>query len=115
MRDLTDQHTQDIFSVGHAAAKSAADHADREIPLWTIRAGAHFRHFAVMVKRPFLTEEARKHAEALGLPIPPDGRAWGHVAKAAQRNGVVVSAGFAAAQSSNGSPKVLWRAANGKD
>lgn len=115
MRHPADIYTQDMFSVGHAAAKASADRANKEIPLWTVKAEAHFRHFAEMVKRPFLTEEARKHAEELGLPSPPDGRAWGHVAKAAQRNGIVVSAGFAAAQSSNGSPKVLWKAANGKN
>jgi hypothetical protein len=103
---------QDLFSPsskGHAAAKASADRADRQIDEWTKRASELFGEFAKQSNGPFLTEEARFYAESHGLQSPPDGRAWGHVAKSAQRRGVVVSAGFAAAKSSNGSPKVLWR------
>jgi len=104
---------QDLFSAsekGHAAAKAAADRADREIDEWTKKAVALFADFATMNPSPFLTEEARQFAESHGLSSPPDGRAWGHVAKKCQRAGVVTSAGFGAAKSSNGSPKVLWKA-----
>ncbi len=101
---------QDLFTQkGHAAAKAAADHADREIAEWTKRAIALFSVYARNSTGPFLTEEARQYAESHGLQEPPDGRAWGHVAKAAQKAGIVVSAGFGAAKSSNGSPKVLWK------
>ena len=100
----------DLFTQkGHAAAKAAADHADREIAEWTKRAIALFSVYARKSTGPFLTEEARQYAESHGLQEPPDSRAWGHVAKAAQKAGIVVSAGFGAAKSSNGSPKVLWK------
>lgn len=100
---------QDLFTQkGYAAAKAAADHADREIAEWTKQAMALFSVYARNSTGPFLTEEARQYAESQGLKEPPDGRAWGHIAKSAQRAGIVVSAGFGAAKSSNGSPKVLW-------
>jgi hypothetical protein len=103
---------QDLFSAsekGHAAAKAAAARADREIDDWTKKAVALFAEYAGKAPSPFLTEEARQYAESHGLSTPPDGRAWGHVAKNCQRAGVVTSAGFGAAKSSNGSAKVLWR------
>ena len=103
---------EDLFSAsekGHAAAKAAAARADREIDDWTQKAVALFAEYASQAFDPFLTEEARQYAESHGLSTPPDGRAWGHVAKNCQRAGVVTSAGFGAAKSSNGSPKVLWK------
>jgi hypothetical protein len=83
----------DLFSAlekGHAAAQASAERADREIDDWTLKAVALI-------------------AESHGLPSPPDGRAWGHIAKRCQRDGTIISAGFGAAKSSNGSPKVLWK------
>lgn len=103
----------DLFSPsekGHAAAKAAADRADRHVDEWTVKAMALFAQYAKQATTPFLTEEARQYAESHGLSEPPDGRAWGHVAKNCQRAGITVSAGFGAAKSSNGSPKVLWKA-----
>ena len=103
---------EDLFSAsekGHAAAKAAAARADREIDEWTDKAVALFAEYAGKAPSSFLTEEARQFAESRGLSSPPDGRAWGHVAKKCQRAGVVTSAGFGAAKSSNGSPKVLWK------
>jgi hypothetical protein len=103
---------EDLFSAsekGHAAAKAAAARADREIDDWTQKAVALFAEYASQAFDPFLTEEARQYAESHGLSSPPDGRAWGHVAKNCQRAGVVTSVGFGAAKSSNGSPKVLWK------
>jgi len=94
---------------GHAAAQASAARADREIDDWTLKAVALFAEYASRSFDPFLTEEARVFAESHGLPNPPDGRAWGHVAKRCQRDGLTVSAGFGSAKSSNGSPKVLWK------
>ena len=104
---------EDLFSAsekGHAAAKAAAARADREIDDWTQKAVALFVEYASKAPSPFLTEAARQYAESTGLSNPPDSRAWGHVAKNCQRAGVITSAGFGAAKSSNGSPKVLWKA-----
>jgi hypothetical protein len=100
------------FRRGHEAAEAAADRADRDSDGWTEQAEVLFARFAKEAAKPFLTEEARRFAESCGLPKPPDGRAWGHVAKKCQRTGVIVPAGFRAAKSSNGSPKILWAANN---
>ena len=103
---------EDLFSAsekGHAAAQASAERADREIDDWTLKAVALFAEYAAKAQSPFLTEEARVFAESHGLTSPPDGRAWGHIAKRCQRDGLTISAGFGAAKSSNGSPKVLWR------
>jgi hypothetical protein len=103
---------EDLFSAsekGHAAAQASAERADREIDDWTNKAVALFATFAKITPYPFLTEDARQFAESRGLSSPPDGRAWGHIAKRVQRAGITVSAGFGSAKSSNGSPKVLWK------
>ena len=102
----------DLFSPlekGYAAAKASADRADKELGDWTGKAAALFAEFAKQTAHPFLTEDARRYAESNGLSEPPDGRAWGHVAKRCQKEGIIVSAGFGSAKSSNGSPKVLWK------
>lgn len=93
---------------GYSAAKAAADHADNTSLNWTQRAVLLFVEYAKQTPHPFLTEDAREFAETNGLPSPPDARAWGHVSKHCQRAGIIVSVGFGAAKSSNGSPKVLW-------
>lgn len=56
-------------------------------------------------------EDARDYAEGVGLPAPPDKRAWGAVAMTLARRGVIACQGWGAADSSNGSAKRLWRAA----
>lgn len=89
----------------------AASHANRVSENWTEEALNFFRLYAAMKPDGFLTEEARQWAEKIGLPPPPDGRAWGHIARKASLEGVVKSAGYEKARSSNNSPKVLWRAA----
>jgi len=102
----------DLFSAsekGYAAAQASAERADREIDDWSQKAVALFAEYARKAPSPFLTEEARQYAELHGLSSPPDGRAWGHIAKRCQRDGLTISAGFGSAKSSNGSPKVLWK------
>jgi hypothetical protein len=105
----------DLFAArrrGLDGARRAADHADRMREAWTATAVAWVRLFvSSRVGRPFLAEEVRAGALEWGLDAPPDGRAWGHVMRRAQRDGLIAAAGYAAAASSNGSPKVLWRKA----
>ena len=96
-------------ATGLKAASKAADHAERENDGWKEKALHLFVKFAAKTPVPFLTEDARKFAEENGLQPPPDGRAWGHVAKTAERLKYVRFEGYGAAKSSNGSPKVLWR------
>lgn len=95
--------------LGLFAAEMSAKHADVVNKNWTADAYNLFVKFSNENNRPFLTEEVRAYAEGQGLPSPPDGRAWGHVAKSCDRNKVIKSIGYSAAKSSNGSPKVLWR------
>lgn len=98
---------------GEQGALLASQHADSASMDWTQQASCLFVDFSKAVKKgqPFLTEDARAWAESQGLPPPPDNRAWGFIAKAMSQCGHVVSEGYAPAKSSNGSPKVLWRAA----
>jgi hypothetical protein len=95
--------------LGLFAAEMSAKHADVVNENWTADAYSLFVKFSNENNRPFLTEEVRAYAEGQGLPSPPDGRAWGHIAKSCDRNKVIKSIGYSAAKSSNGSPKVLWR------
>jgi len=88
----------------------AAEKAERVEPGWIEAAIGHVAEFArLRWPEPFLAENAREWAEIHGLPQPTDGRAWGHVLKAAAKRGIVTRAGFGASKSSNLSPKVLWR------
>jgi len=96
---------------GHSAAKRAGDRADRLNAQWTRTALQAVKTFAIVHGREFLAEDMREWSHANGVDDPPDQRAWGIVLRLAKREGFIVSAGFAAARSSNGSPKVLWRAA----
>ena len=97
---------------GHDAARASAQHADRVESQWSITALQALRTFCT-IKRPgrgFLAEDCRRWAEDVrGVTPPPDARAWGHVMLKAKAEGLIVSAGYAPAKSSNGSPKVLWR------
>jgi len=101
--------TDEARQLGLFAAEMSAKHADVVNENWTAEAYSLFVKFSNENNRPFLTEEVRAYAEGQGLPSPPDGRAWGHVAKSCDRNKVIKSIGYSAAKSSNGSPKVLWR------
>lgn len=97
---------------GHEAACASAKHADRVESQWTITALQAVRTFCTVKASgcTFLAEEARAWAEDVrGVTPPPDARAWGHVMLKAKAEGLIVSAGYAPAKSSNGSPKVLWR------
>lgn len=97
---------------GLAAAARAGRHADAKLAQWVTRACVFVLGYAQTYhadKSAFLIEDAREFAEQSGLTAPPDPRAWGQAAQQLQRRGELVSAGYAPARSSNGSPKVQWR------
>lgn len=89
--------------------QQAADHANAVELEWTGQALGMLTAFAAEVGRPFLIEEARAWAEAHGCPLPPTSKAWGPVAKTAERKGRIAKCGAAPANSSNRSLKHLWR------
>jgi hypothetical protein len=91
--------------------KRAAEHAEDVMPGWIDDALKHLRRYVAQRKgAPFLTEDFRHWAQTR-LSLPPDGRAYGNVMRAAARAGVIKRQGFAPADSSNGSPKVQWMGA----
>jgi hypothetical protein len=92
-----------MIEVGLERAKQAADRAGDE---WKAAAYQAFVKYAREHKS-FTTEEVRKANPE--LPPAPDQRAWGHIAKAAERGEIVEAAGYKRAQSSNGRVSVLWQ------
>lgn len=92
--------------------ENAAAHAERESEGWNRMAFEAFVRYVTAVKHPFMTEDVRCYAEALGMPEPPDKRAWGSVAMRAKKAGLIVSLGYAPQQSVNAhkAPKTLWKA-----
>ena len=87
---------------GLKRAKDAADPAGDE---WKAAAYQAFVQYSREHKT-FTTEEVRKANP--DLPAAPDQRAWGHIAKSAERGEIVEAVGFKRAQSSNGRVSVLW-------
>lgn len=88
--------------IGLERAKQAANRAGDH---WKAAAYQAFVQFAREHKT-FTTEEVRKANP--DLPAAPDQRAWGHIAKSAERAEIVEAVGFKRAQSSNGRVSVLW-------
>lgn len=103
------QARREAFERADAGAQAAAEHADREHEGWQEDAYKLFMQFASGCES-FQTEEARLWAHEQGLPLPPDGRAWGAVTKRAMRSGLQ-RIGYAATKSPNchGNPKSVWR------
>jgi len=98
---------------GEAAAvdgmQRAVDHADDVEALWSTKAFGSLMAYAWAQTQPFLIEDARLWAHRHdGLPLPPDGRAWGAVVRKAARSRFIKRVGTGNAQSSNNSPKCLW-------
>lgn len=65
-----------------AGMKASTAHADAVSPTWSERALAFLHEFAVD-HRQFPAEHVRLYAHNKGLPMPPDGRAWGSVMRSA--------------------------------
>lgn len=93
---------------------AAVEHANRETENWSTRASVMFATYVSLHPgETFMTEDVRDWAEAVGMPTPPDRRAWGAVAMAARRAGLIKSLGYAPQKSANAhrAPKTLWIAA----
>lgn len=87
----------------------SAQRAERCAPGWMDLAIEALRRYALSAAKPFTVEAARAHFAAALTP-PPDERAWGAVTRIARQRGVIEHTGsYAPADSSNGSPKPLYR------
>lgn len=89
----------------------ASSHAERVSEDWNATADAALRYYLQIIHgKSFLAEEFVAWARVRpNLDMPPDGRAWGAVVKRASRAGLIVGVGYAPANTSNRSPKRLWR------
>jgi hypothetical protein len=89
----------------------ASSHAERVSPDWNATADAALRYYlAIIHGRSFLAEEFVAWARVRpNLDMPPDGRAWGSVVRRAALAKRIEKVGYAPANTSNRSPKCLWR------
>lgn len=93
---------------GAMAAQACADAAERRNPGWVESAYQAFLYYVrLRGTTPFTTEDVR--ASAAFVSEAPDNRAWGAIAMRLKREGWIVSCGYRAVESSNGSPKTLWK------
>jgi len=91
------------LAIGHEKAEIAADHAGQE---WKDLAFEAFKNYAKK-HRYFTTELVRLNSKH--VPIPPDKRAWGHVALRAKREEIVIGDGWTRASSSSVHGMVVTR------
>lgn len=101
----------DGYAGAQAGMLAAITNANRAFANWSERAAECFTHFVhVKGDEPFMTEDVRVWAEDGGLPPPPDRRAWGAVASAVKKAGLIKSNGYAPQKSPNshGAPKTVW-------
>jgi hypothetical protein len=97
-----------------AGIERAARKADRASPEWVDKAAEMLRIGACILGAQLPGEFTVEHLRALtdkALPQPPDKRAWGAATRVATSRGFIerIPGRYAAAASSNGSPKPLYR------
>lgn len=91
--------------------RAATDRADMDHPAWRKKAGELLAQF-ITYHDEFMTEDLRLWAhKEVGLPYPPDSRAWGSIIAAAVRSGMIVCSGYAPMKSKNchANPKAIWK------
>lgn len=94
---------------------SSAAHAEADVPGWSDHAMALLGRFVRLEAMygasfaPFTMEQFRLWAYHHGLTRPAEERCWGSVTQKALRLGLIVKVGYAAAASSNNSPKATYR------
>jgi hypothetical protein len=88
----------------------ARKHAEREMKSWRLLGMVALEKFLVLrAGQPFLAETFVEWAKQNGVPLPPDGRAWGSVFSSARKLEIIVKVGVGLAATSNLSPKPMWR------
>lgn len=93
-----------------AGMQQAADHADAVEESWGERAYQLLTGYAVEHFE-FMTEEVRVWAHSIGLPKPPDGRAWGAVTHRAVRAGIITCHRYRKTKvpPAHATPRPVWR------
>lgn len=89
----------------------AIEHADQVEPDWGSRAAAILIDFA-SVNSEFMAEDVRVYAhKVLGLPQPPDPRAWGAIINSAVRQGIIVRDRYELTKipPAHATPRPVWR------
>jgi hypothetical protein len=96
---------------GYKGARRAADHADRNDPLWSKVAWVRFLEFLVLKGKgaTFVAEEAWKWCEARRLLAPPDRRGYGTLTREAARKGLIADTKERPRAGSHGREVVLWK------
>ena len=91
-------------------ARRAVDHADHEEEGWSERAFQLLRNYAVS-HYTFMTEDVREWAHRIGLPKPPDPRAWGAVTLRAAKAGLIVVECYRKTRipPAHATPRPVWR------
>jgi len=91
--------------------RRARKHAEKVTESWRLLGMVALEKFLkARGFKPFLAEEFVEWCRTNGVPLPPDGRAWGSVISSARRLEIIEKVGTALATTSNLSPKPLWRA-----
>ncbi|MBA3599494.1 MAG: hypothetical protein H0W40_19310 [Methylibium sp.] len=85
-----DERIADAIARRDAGMALAVEHADQVEPAWSDRAFAILGEYVADTSADFTIEDVRVVAEAMGLPRPPDCRAWGAIARRGHRAGLIV-------------------------
>lgn len=95
-----------------AGMKTAIDHADRISEHWSDRAYWIAEAYARLHSE-FTGEQLRSYASAVGLELPPDGRAWGGVLNRLARSGLIRKGGYRNSTNplAHCRPVTVWRTA----
>lgn len=114
MTDLSQPTTDALNAKSSQQVDEAIDDVGRNAgPEWGETALECVLAYARSADSPFLSEDVRNaYADTIGRPH--DGRAWGHVMRRAARLGAIRKVGYAAARTSNGTPKSLWEPLKGE-
>ena len=96
--------------------RQAVEHADAVHGNWSERAMDMLKDYLELLRyglgegQQFTSEMVREYAEQMGLPDPPDKRAWGAVMVKAARAGLIVKKGWTTSRNPkvHCSPTSLW-------
>lgn len=93
---------------------TAAAHADDVSDGWSSMAYLVLRNWCRKYDANFTAEQVRAWAHINGLPVPPDGRAWGSVFQRAAKEGLISKHSYkqATGLACHMHPVTVWRVAN---